>query len=226
MKLKIFLNIIHMNKLFIGLLLIGTFSCKSCYQGSAFEDEDLDVAITLYDESANFSENKTFAMPDTVMGIGEGNLVLTGEYDDDVINQVRNKMTFLGYQEVTDFTTEDPDVVILLSKSTSTSIDVFTYSPIWWDSWGYYPVWPIYGPIGPGYAPYYPWGARTVQVYTSGTLIVEMLDADDLSMPERIPAIWAGAINGIYDRDDPQLGARISENIDHLFDQSPYLKVQ
>ena len=218
--------IVNHRKSMMILCLCGVIiGFNSCYPGSAFDDDDLDIAVSLYDANANFN-NKTFAMPDTVMEIGEGNLALTGRLDELVINQVRSNMVAMGYTEVVDFDNETPDIVVLLSKTSSTTLSVFTYYPIWWDYWGYYPVWPIYGPIGPGYAPYYPWGARSVQSYSTGTMLVEMLDADNLSMPERIPAIWAGAINGLYDRYDPSLESRITQNIDQLFDQSPYLRVQ
>jgi hypothetical protein len=209
----------------LGILLFLISGLIGCYPGNAF-DEELDIAITLFDEDANFSSNRTFAMPDTVMEFGDGISSLDGRFDDDIIAQVRSQMKGLGYTEITDFDDQVPDVVVLLSKTVNTSVEVYTYVPNWWDYWGYYPVWPIYGPIGPGYAPYYPWGARSVHSYTTGTLIIEMLNPDDTSMAERIPAIWAGAINGVFERTDSQLGSRISNSIDQLFNQSPYLKVQ
>ena len=212
-------------KLFI-VLLIGCFALSGCYPGDIDSISELDLAVTLFDEGADFSGNMTYALADTVMEIGDGNIALTGQFDDLIIDKGRENMTDLGYTEISGFSGPAPDVILLISKSSSTNVDAYQPYPIWWDFWGYYPWWPVYGGIGPGWYPYYPWGGTVVYSYTTGTLIVEMLDPNQLNMGETVPAIWAGAINGLLEGSDSNIQGRIEENIDQLFNQSSYLRVQ
>jgi hypothetical protein len=203
-----------------GLFLIG------CYPGDIDNVAELDLAVTIFDEGADFSSNRTYAIADTVMEIGDGNIALTGQFDDLIVDKVQENMQALGYTEISGFSGPSPDVIVLISKTSSTNVDVYQPYPIWWDYWGYYPWWPVYGGIGPGWYPYYPWGGTVVYSYTSGTLIVELLDPDKLNADDTIPAISAGAINGLLEGSDSQIQGRLEENLDQLFTQSPYLNVQ
>ena len=191
----------------------------SCYPDNAFDIEEFDTAITFYDESIDFSSFSTYALPDSVVEIGERNLALTGQFDSDILSRIRSNMAELGYTEVD----QGADVILLVSKTSSTNVDAYTFFPIWWDYWGWYPAWPGYGGIGPGWYPYYPWAGTVVFSYTTGTVFIDMLDPGKIS-GEQIPSVWSGAINGLIEGNNTQIERRIEAQIDQLFEQSPYLQ--
>jgi len=59
---------------------------------------------------------------------------------------------------------------------------------------------------------------------STGTLLITMLDPVEIpsQIPE-IPAIWAGAINGLITGSDASILGRLNGLIAQAFDQSPYL---
>ena len=78
----------------------------------------------------------------------------------------------------------------------------------WWYG-GYYPYWGYYPPV------YY-------SSYTTGTLLMTLIDPDMLETSGNPVKQWSGAINGIltgtYD------ASRVNAAIDKAFTISPYLK--
>ena len=214
-------------KHFKWLILSSTLALVvSCYPSANLVVEDLDIIATLYDTDVDFTTLNTFVLPDSIVQTGDpeepGYIEIDLSNQDVILDQIRSNFLALGYVEEMDPQNNEPDVVILVEVVAQENYVLYTYPPGgWWGWWGWYPWYPGWG-WGPGYGPGYPGGGVSVQSYPEGTLIVEMLDAGKLSNDDLIPAVWTGVLNGLlYETNNPN---RVSNAIDQMFVQSPYLK--
>jgi hypothetical protein len=176
--------------------------------------EELDVVLTYHKPDYDFGNKVTYAMPDKIVKItgnldeGEEPEFIPDVYGVPILGMIEDNMTSLGYQRVDVDAT--PDLFLIPAAWETTTI---TY---WYDYWywwygGYYPGW------GGGYYP-----PVYVSAYTTGTLIMNMHDKDEVSTTGNPILIWSGAVNGVlnYTYD----ATRVNTGIDKAFDQSPYLK--
>jgi hypothetical protein len=184
---------------------------SGCYpQGPEYID-DLDVVITDYEDGYDFGSGTTYSLPTRIVKI-------TGDMTDGddpefipdatatlILAQIEKNMTELGWQKVQ--VEADPDVLLTPAAWETTTI-VYYYD--YWSWWygGYYPYWGYY----PGYA----------SSYTTGTLLMRMIDPEVIGANGNPVAQWTGAINGILTY--AYNANRINTAIDRAFDQSPYLK--
>ena len=165
-------------------------------------------------------------MPDTIIRFDDdgGSRAANPAVDAQILAQIEAEFTALGYTRV-QVDGAEPDVVVLVTAA-RTDV-VYWYSVGWWDYWGYWPGWgPGWGPCcyGPGYGPGYPWGPVYGGTQSTGTLVITMLDPNMTPARElEIPALWAGAINGLLQGSDASILARLEGLIEQAFVQSPYL---
>lgn len=180
----------------------------SCYPAGPEYYEDLDLVYTNYDDSFDFASKGIYSMPDKIVKI-EGNLA-EGEapeyvkepYNTQILNQIKQNMTAMGWTYVDD--PEFADLTLFPAVWTNTTIYY------WYDYW----CWYYYYYCGWGW--YYP----IVSSYTTGTLIMTLVAyGEDYIEPT---SYWTAAVNGVlsgsYD------GPRVTKSIDQAFKQSPYLK--
>jgi len=225
----------NISKLLVILLPISLaiFSCHPEYDATI---EELDLAITKFDEDQNFGVLQTFYLPDTIIYITDDENLLPLNVDhsqeDHILSQVRQNLLDLGWTE-----SEKPaDGEIDADASIMVSVletDINFYYYYWWDYWDWYywdwwypgyPGYPGY-PIWPGY-PIYPGGSITV-----GTVFIDMVNMDEIVMPVGtpehpkfdIPIVWTGAVNGILAGSDANIESRLTNQIDQVFNQSTYL---
>jgi hypothetical protein len=165
-------------------------------------------------------------MPDSIIRIAEdgGSSAANPAVDAQVLAQIEAEFTALGYTRV-DVGGAAPDVIVLV---TAARVDIdYWFTGGWWGYWGWWPGWgPGWGPCcyGPGYGPGYPWAPVYGGTQSIGTLVITMLDPDQLPAQEmEIPAIWAGAINGLLQGSDASIINRLEGLIAQAFEQSPYL---
>ena len=101
------------------ILLTGLFAqlVVSCYPEGADNVEDYDVAMTTYDKSADFSTFSTFSMPDSIVYFSnDKNTTIDHQFDDAILQVVRNNFVNLGYQEMANPTeTDKPNFVVMVS---------------------------------------------------------------------------------------------------------------
>ena len=206
-----------------AILLAGV---TSCYPGDINSVGEADLVVTFFDSTADFDGIGTFAMPDTIVRIDDdgGSGSANPSVDAQVLAEIEAQFTALGYQLV-DVGGAEPDVIVL---TTAARVDIdYWVAGGWWDYWGWWPGWgPGWGPCcyGPGYGPGYPWGPVYGGTQSIGTLVITMLDPDKTPAQEmEIPAIWAGAINGLLAGSDASILSRIEGLIEQAFVQSPYL---
>ena len=184
--------------------------------------EELDVVYTNYDPNFNFSEQHTFAIPDSIVLISNQNFSSTGGntpevvdpvYGDQILDLIRENMVALGWTEVEK--TENPDVVLLVSASRTTNL-FYNYDWRYWD-WWYPGAFTGYGMYYPGYSPGY------ISGYRSGSLMIQMANVANTGVNNNVPVVWLSVINGILEGSTENIGNRLQGTINQAFDQSPYL---
>lgn len=189
----------------LGIFLFG------CYPDGPEYTEDLDVVLTYFNDEYDFQSKTTYARPDRIVMI-TGNLQ---EGDDPVfipdvtaaliLSQIDENMADLGYQKVD--VDDDPNLLLTPAAWETTSIVYwYDYWSWWWG--GYYPGWGYY----PGY----------VSSYSTGTLLMGLIDPTEVGANGNPVVQWTGAINGILT--GSYNASRVDRAIDNAFDQSPYLK--
>lgn len=198
------------NKLTIALATLSIF-LLGCYpQGPEFT-EDLDIVLTYFKDDYDFSAKNTYARPDRIVKI-TGNLQ---EGDDPVyipdgtaaliLAQIDKNMENLGWDKVD--VSDNPDLLLTPASWETTTI-LYYYDYWYWWYGGYYPGWGY-----PGYA----------TSYSTGTLLMSLIDPTVVGGNGNIVLQWTGALNGIltgyYD------ASRVNKGIDQAFAQSPYLKI-
>jgi hypothetical protein len=205
-----------MNRFFKFFLLtsVAGFLLAGCYPGGPEFTDDLDVVYTTYDEDYDFGAAATFAIPDKIVIDVEvnNNGDTTYEYMKDIyaqplLQKMAANMTSLGYQQVS--IDGNPDLLLMPAAMSSTTY-FYDYWYCWWYG-GYYPGWGWY------YPPYY-----TVSSYTTGSLIMTLVDPNNDSPIGRAQSAWIGAANGLLSNSTDI--NRALDAVDQAFAQSPYLK--
>src|SRR5262245_36761960 len=184
-----------------------------CSPGSDVENiADLDTVTTLFSPGADFKTPFRFTVVDSITQLGDMPVTITPPQHQAIIDRIRADMITAGWTEVANPSMSDqPDVAIQPGVTTSTSSGVAYWPPYW----GWYPGYPAYCCWGWG-------GWATAYSYTTGTLVMAMLD---LKHPDAtsVPVMWLGAVNGVLGSSTASNQSRIANGIDQAFQQSPYL---
>ena len=195
-------------------IVFGTLfiSLAGCYPDGPELTEDFDVVLTYFEDDYVFSNQNTYALPDRIVKI-------TGDIDEGepprfipdaaatlILTKIDQNMQSLGWTKVG--VDESPDLLLTPASWETTTINYYyDYWGWWWG--GFYPGW--------GYPAYY------VSSYTTGTLLMALIDPTIEGGNGNPIAQWTGAANGIL---SGALDAdRINTAIDKSFAQSPYLKI-
>jgi hypothetical protein len=185
--------------LFVALALV----MASCYPGGIEYYDDTDIVFTSYEPDYDFMQQQSYTMPDSVVKItGDDEPEFIDEpYNTMIINRIKSNMETLGWNLVED--PDDADLVLFPASWTNTSIYY------WYDYWcWYYPWYCGWGWYYPGYA----------VSYTTGTLVMTLVENDDAIEPYRV---WTAAVNGLLSGGNDM--NRVNKGIDQAFEQSPYL---
>jgi len=191
---------------FVSMLLLG------CYPHGPEYTDDLDVVLTYFQDGYDFNSKNTYARPDKIVKItgnlqkGEDPVYIPDATAALILAQIDKNMDDMGWQKVD--VDEDPDMLLTPAAWETTTI---TY---WYDYWywwwgGYYPGWGYY----PGY----------VSSYTTGTLVMGLIDPSEVGANGNPVVQWTGAINGILT--GSYNASRVNKAIDQAFTQSPYLQI-
>ena len=196
------------------IMVIVPLLLGACYPEGPEFTSDTDVVLTNFNPSYNFKSKGKFSIPDKIVKI-TGN-ILTGDPPkylpaataSVMLTQMTNNMTALGYTKVD--ISQSPDLILAPAAIETTTI------VYWYDYWGWY--WGGYYP-GWGYPGY---GYPSYSSYSTGTLVMNLIDPSVVSGDGNPIVQWTGAANGIltYAFD----ANRVNKLIDQAFTQSPYLK--
>jgi hypothetical protein len=191
-----------------------------CYPGEVESVQELDLVVTLFNQDANFSAYKTYAMPDSIIHIcdvpaEEQNCPseLTRRYDAQILSQIETNLRNTGFTEAAD--PQQADVLVVVAANAS---DIVGYAYYGW-YWNYWYGYPGGGWYYPGYYP----GYAVPYEYTTGTLLINMFDpAKADTTNKRLGGVWLAAVNGLLG-EGGNAQTRINTSIDQAFAQSPYL---
>ena len=207
--------------LYLGVIFLTIYGC---YPSEDLTVSELDLVVTVPDESVDFRNFQTFAIPDTIVRItaNGGDENSPGPFDQLMLDLVIQNLEDLGYVRELDPANNPPDLYVFVELVVIDNIIISPGYPIW-DYWGWWGGWWPGYPIGPGWGGWYPY-VPIVTSYTTGTIIIDMLDPNNLRLAEEeIPIIWSAFLNGLVTSNAAGTEARITTNINQAFDQSPYL---
>lgn len=186
------------------VLTIFTIILHSCYPGEDFTYEDTDIVATFYDDAADFSVLKTFALLDSVIHIGDSSLTpgdVNRTYDRQILSSIEENMISMGYTETADQNTADVHMVALVTTTT------FVSGGCYYSYWSYW-------------YPYYGWCYPAYYTYTTGTVLILMAHPDKSGDDK---SVWIAGLNGVLSGTTSNTSTRLNTNIDQSFSQSPYL---
>lgn len=195
---------------FAGLLVL--MSCTKYPPTSSRLLEDLAI-LTQYDVNTNFKAYTTFSIVDSVAYINGDD---SGVYfDNDVkslLDRIAWNMEKLGYQRKAK--TENPDfgINVVLVKATN----LVYYYPGWY--WGYGGYYPPYWWGYPYYDYYYPYYPVYYTTYSSGTVIIDMVNFKALTPDNNVPVVWNAYIRALLTGN--HTASDINAGIDQAFAQT------
>jgi hypothetical protein len=199
-------------KIFSLLAILSSLLLWGCYPNGPSYTEDLDLVLTHHNPDYDFAAKTTYAMPNKIIKI-TGNVVegelpdtISGVYASKIRQMIVDNMSDLGWQRVD--ISADPDIMLVPAAWETTTITYYYDYWYWW--WGgYYPYYPYYPPV-------YSYS------YTTGTLLMSIMDPTLTGTNGNAIQQWTGALNGILN--DSFNESRMSRLINQAFDQSPYLQ--
>lgn len=204
-----------MSRVGLAGLLVLALLAASCSPGSTPSSVTAyDTVVTLFNKNANFSTATTFTLVDTIVHLGDSTATdISREYDELILTRIRDNLVGAGWTEITNPSSSNPPNVAVQVAATTVENVLVSYWPPYW---GWYPGWGY-----PGYG--WGWGWTSVYQYTTGTLLMAMLDLRDPDMVnETLPVMWLGGLNGVLSS-PATAQTRIVNGIDQAFEQSPYL---
>jgi hypothetical protein len=198
---------------FFGFALLGVLLTQCYPEGPQYVDE-MDLVYTNYDPSTDFTTKHTYAIPDKIMKI-DNDLINGGDpnfvkepYATQLLEKIKLNMADKGWTLVSK--TSNPDV--LLAPVAYELTTTYYYGGGYWDWW-----------YGGWYGWYYPYPVTTS--YSTGSLIVTMLDPKNLSPDDKMRAVWGFIVNGLLEGTNADFVNRYTKGVNQAFTQSPYLKL-
>jgi hypothetical protein len=205
-----------------ALVLVGlALLFPACYPGSINDVSETDVVATIYDKGAPWGTIGVVTVLDTVVHVipedATDPIDISRDYDALIIQTVKDGFDEYGYtlidaEDVSD--TNQPDAFVFISASASRTTVIWQGG--WGGWWGWYPGWGGWW----GYPPCCYYGASS---WVSGTLLVDMLDAESADA-DTVDIFWSMAINGVAGTPAGGTANRITRDINVGFLQSPYLQ--
>jgi len=203
--------------LILSFLAVTSMLLTSCYPDYGLTTSDYDMVATFKDDTNDFQKYKTadgsatFFMPDSINRLLDNNGGVSGNngaYDQQILTEVANQMLANGYTRVASAQSADVGVYLAITSSEN----IVYYPGYWGGYYGWYYPWYGYG----GYA----------YSYTTGSLFVTMIDRLKFDEGNKISgAVWSGLLNGLLDDTSTNIIVRVTNSIDKMFEQSPYLKI-
>lgn len=212
-------------KLHYYAFLILTFTIGACNPDGAEYVDELDLVISVKNDTVDFSKYPSYTLADTIIFFStDGSSSLSSSNEAFILSEVDSRMKENGWTPAD----SGGSVVLLVSVLENVQTSIYTG---WWDYWGGWYGWDYYYPGGGWYYPGYPGGYccyTSVYTYRKGTLLIEMLDANQSvevagQVPMEVPVLWAAGINGLLEGSKANIRNRVESSLDQIFSDSPYL---
>lgn len=182
---------------------------------------DLDIVVTHYRESVDFSEFSSYILVDSVVIFDDEGEVDSDDpfyingYDQVILDEIRTQLGNLGYVSEEDPRRADVGVVATALRVLNEGI---IYSPGWWYGYPGYGWWygGWYGSPYPGYG-YGGWYGSYYS-YEKGSIVIDMVDLNPSDPDSTL--IWTGLVNGLTSDNNSLTVERITNSIESAFLQS------
>ena len=193
--------------MFLGAGLIMA-SCTKYPPSSDRLLEDLAI-YTKYDTKADFASYKTYYMNDSVMKVADDD---SGWYYNSqvqsLMDRIASNMKKFGYTRTYNKNATD----LYMGVSVVKNINVTVYYPGW-----YYPYYPSDWWYWGGYYPYYPYYPAYITSYSSGSIIMDMMDIKN-RQGDQVAVVWNGFVRGLMTGSHTL--PEIEQSIDQAFSQT------
>ena len=188
----------------------GLASCSKYPPSATRLTEDLAI-YTKYDVGCDFTKFKTYYMSDSIVKVTSKD---SGWYYNATVlgltSEIAKNMNSLGYTRTRNAKTTD----LYLGVSYVVNVNLTTYYPGWyWGYPGYYP--PDYWGGGGYYYPYYP---AYITSYSTGTVLMDMMDVQHPTTGKKIPIRWNCYIRGLLTGDHTL--SQVQQGVDQAFIQT------
>lgn len=186
----------------------------SCLPSHGLSVEDYDTVLTGYIPGTPFTSYRTYAMPDTIVYVGDDTDKLLGRsYDALILSMIARNLEARGFRRIVDTLQETPDVMVYVAGTASSFTSYYSSWNDYWDGywgWGWGPYYPPYW--GPSY------GSAT---YNIGRINIDMVDRGIAVGRLDNPIVWSGSLSGLLAGTISRV--YLTTKINQLFEQSPYL---
>lgn len=202
---------------------VGIAVVAACYPGEVTSVGELDMVVTIYDDTFNFKQNATYFLFDSVFHIQDTSnpadtVSISRAFDQQMLALVRTNMGMLGYMPQDTSGGAQPDVYTAISITASRNYQAYSFYP-WWGYPGY-GGWPCcLG--GPGWG----WPTTVVSSYRVGTVFIDIIDTDRSTARDTITVIWNASLNGPFEGTEATTSERIDQLFNRAYEQSAYLNV-
>ena len=204
-KLHLWIRVSLLSTLILGSM----FLLQACFPFGPEEIEDFDIVGTFFDENVNFSNFKTYAMPDTIVKVSSSGINSeVGQYDGLILSQIEANMSAAGYSRIQNPNQADMLLTVAIASEGYNIGNSYDYGDYYGDRYDY------------GSGGYYYTGSD-YQVET-GTVLMNLANHRD-GDTARESAMWLGLLNGITEQSFTNTSRRLIELINQAFVQSPYL---
>jgi hypothetical protein len=197
-------------------VVVATLSCRK--DPDLYQLTDDFIVATFRDKNISFDSLKTYYIPDDVGYISNtrpNDSLLSPSKALQLVNRVKSNMDQRGFVSTSKDSADMAVNMFVIKDLNRTDVISPGY---WWGYNGYYDPW-YWG----GYDYYY-YPFSYSYTYTTGTLVIELIDLNDVSANNnKLVVVWNAISNGVlsgYPNNDMQQGL---DAIDQSFAQSPYL---
>lgn len=212
-------------KLF-SLLLMAVFYLSSCEKYYDRSIEDYNFIQHNFDSEVDFSQYKTYSLPDTLNFIKDRyytylnidvDSLTKGRYSSDIVSLVKSRLNQLGLKEVNPSISSTADLSVVINSMTVRQVSTYIYMPNYYD--------PNYGNSNWYY--YYPWGVYSYAT-NNGTLSIDLVDLlnketlnDSIS---KFESVWHSSYEGYIQNDLEKYTDGVLKGIDFIFDNDKAFK--
>lgn len=209
----------------VGLSSSTLIACRD----NAIDDlspQDTQVFITNHDRSVNFSQYRTFSLPDSVIVQANNQSQTSGSaIEQRFLANVANALISRGYTRVSQGQTPDLGVAVIRINDTYTGVASSPYSPYFYDYWS--------GGLGfggglGGFSPFYPNYYSFYQV-SDNYWNVQIVDLKNGPAMGSATTPNQNQLRVIYDAQIRGVGIfnelSVDQTVNAVFSQSPYLTV-
>lgn len=189
---------------------------NACYPDATIYPEETDVVYTNFSTGVDFQSLKYYQMHDSVLRFSEEAVPYSyfPDYDELLMSHFESNLQKRGYVKANEEDSIQADILIVISDLSYIQINYY---------WNYIPYGSFYPhQYGEDMNAFYPLPPPSAVYFSSASnIMVDMMDFQSAKFNDSTQVYWRGMSNGIL---SSNMGARLTNNIDRMFVQSPYLK--